>query len=57
MPVGGRDYLRLMTDQSRRAHDFRRQLRWFRMRGQLAEQAAPPVVKPSAEPPAPAPPV
>jgi hypothetical protein len=27
------------------------------MRGQLGQQAAPPVVKPSAEPPAPAPPV
>jgi hypothetical protein len=56
MPVGGHDYLRLMTDQSRRAHDFRRQLRWFRMRGKLIE-APPRELTPTEEPPAPVPPV
>jgi hypothetical protein len=56
MPVGGHDYLRLMTDQSRRAHDFRRQLRWFQMRGKLIEP--PPLeLTPIEEPPAPVPPV
>jgi len=37
MPAGGSDYLRLMADQSRRAHVFERQMRWFRLRGRLAE--------------------
>ncbi len=32
MPIGGRDFLRLMTDQSRRAADFDRRMRWSMMR-------------------------
>jgi hypothetical protein len=28
-----------MADQSRRAQHFERQMRWFRMRGRLAEPA------------------
>jgi hypothetical protein len=53
MPVGGRDYFLLMTDQSRRAQEFRRQLSWFRMRGQLAAEPPQTIVIPSEEPSAP----
>ena len=37
MPIGGRDFLRLMTDQSRRAADFDRRMRWSVMRKELSE--------------------
>ena len=37
MPIGGRDFLRLMTDQSRRAADFDRRMRWTVMRKELRE--------------------
>lgn len=37
MSIGGRDFLRLMTDQSRRAADFDRRMRWSVMRKGLTE--------------------
>jgi len=37
MPSGGRDFLRLMNDQSRRAADFDRRMRWTWMRRELTE--------------------
>jgi hypothetical protein len=55
MPAGGSDYLRLMSDQSRRAHDFERQMRWFRLRGRLAEPVHADLT-PTEEPVAPLPP-
>jgi hypothetical protein len=40
MPSGGRDFLRLMNDQSRRAADFDRRMRWTWMRRELTDRAA-----------------
>ncbi len=37
MPTGGRDFLRQMNDQSRRAADFDRRMRWTWMRKELTE--------------------
>lgn len=37
MPTGGRDFLRLMNDQSRRAADFDHRMRWAWMRKELSE--------------------
>jgi hypothetical protein len=37
MPSGGRDFLRLMNDQSRRAADFERRMRWTWMRKELSQ--------------------
>jgi len=38
MPTGGRDFLRLMNDQSRRAADFDRRMRWSWMRKDLTDE-------------------
>lgn len=40
MPSGGRDFLRLMNDQSRRAADFDRRMRWSWMRKDLSDDRA-----------------
>lgn len=37
MSIGGRDFLRMMNDQSRRAADFDRRLRWSVLRQDLSE--------------------
>ena len=44
MPTGGRDFLRLMNDQSRRAADFDRRMRWTWMRKDLTDGGAAPAV-------------
>jgi hypothetical protein len=53
----GRRFLDAMSDQSQRAHDFNRRMRWFRLRGLLVDKATPPpevIVLPDAvEPPIP----
>ena len=41
MPTGGRDFLRLMNDQSRRAADFERRMRWSWMRRELTDDTPP----------------
>jgi hypothetical protein len=40
----GRRFLDAMSDQSQRAHDFNRRMRWFRLRGLLVDKATPPEV-------------
>lgn len=39
-----RRFLDAMSDQSQRAHDFNRRMRWFRLRGLLVDKSAPPEV-------------
>jgi hypothetical protein len=36
----GRRFLDAMSDQSQRAHDFNRKMRWFRLRGLLVDRSA-----------------
>ena len=42
----GRRFLDAMSDQSQRAHDFNRRMRWFRLRGLLTDKSTPPEVAP-----------